>query len=73
MKIDITGVGNEFIVRESETGREIQGVKALALRLNAGGLCEALLYVNVGKLTLLDVPRGSDGVRDSVPVPEEEV
>ena len=63
MKVDIQGEGNQFTVRDSATG-ELMDVKHLSLGMTREGLCEAILYVGVGKLTLGSVPRAGDGVRE---------
>ena len=62
MKVDITGYGNKFIVRNSETQEELD-VKSVSLYLNPDGLCFATLYVEVGALKVNGVPRGAYGVR----------
>lgn len=62
MKVDITGEGNRFVVRNSETQEELT-VKSVSLYLNKDGICEAMLYVGVGLLQVSGVPRSNDGVR----------
>lgn len=71
MKVDITGYGNVFSVRNSETQEELN-VKSLGLYLNSNGMCEATLYVEVARLDLRGVKRGADGVRETTPTPGAE-
>lgn len=63
MKVDISGVDGDFVVRNSQT-QEVLDVKSVSLYLNKYGLCEAMLYMGVGKLDLTSIPRSSDGVRE---------
>ena len=63
MRVDIEGVGNQFVVRNSAT-QEIIEVKSASLYLNKDGICEVMLYVGLGKLALTSIPRASDGVRE---------
>jgi len=63
MRVDISGYDGNFVVRNTET-QEVLSVKAASIQLNKDGMCEAILYVGMGKLTLTGIPRASDGVRE---------
>ena len=63
MRIDIIGTGNRFRVYDSDTHEPID-VKHLTLGMTLDGLTEAILYVDVGRLSLAKIPRSGDGVRE---------
>jgi hypothetical protein len=66
MNVNIVGNNGHFVVTDSVTGKIID-VKHITMYLNQDGLCEVGLYVGLGKLDVAQVPRMSDGVRETRP------